>query len=217
MIFPSTNQMTGQTGIPVRRNYNDYYSRMSSMLPARVQAKNQNDYYNKMLGVQEKDQQATEDYYDNMYALNKDQAEAADNARKVGNWIQGAGAGLAGLNALDQYTDGGVKSGVKAAVTAIPSLFEKSIELPQGTNLAGVDLAGAPAKSSTWNTASGAVSDYVVDPVVSAAKDYVVDPIVSGAKDYVVDPIISGAKGLNKMFTDVTGFDIGETIGGLWS
>lgn len=191
MTFPSTNQMTGQTGIPVRHRYNDYYSMLSRQLPARVQAENQNRYYNDMLDVEQRNQQATERYYDNMYALNQDQAEAAEDARKKGLWIQGAGLGLAGANALNQYTDGGVE---KAGRAALDMVMPKTPEtLPGGFNLAGVDKAGAPPTDSFWDSASSGVGKAAV-----AVGDF--------AMDYIGTPLKKIGENAVDAFTDVTGF-----------
>jgi len=211
MIFPSTNQMTGQTGIPVRHRYDDYYSQLSAQLPARKQVENTNRYYNDMLDVEQRNQQATEGYYDNMYALNKEQAEAAEDARKKGLWLQGAGLGFAGANALNQYTDGGVEK----AVRSIPSLFTDNTTeklASMGTNLAGVDMAGGsgsgnlwessgigPAASGAWDVVSGGIGE-----AGSAVKDF--------ATDYIADPLKKLGQGVSDAFTDVTGF-----VGGLFS
>jgi len=216
MIFPSTNQMTGQTGIPVRHNYNDYYSQMAAQLPARQQVANQNDYYNDMLDVEQKNQQATEGYYDNMYALDKEQAEAAEDARKKGLWLQGAGLGIAGANALNQYTDGGVE---KAGRAALDMVMPSSTQSFSPGEIMSPQFAGtsAPSSDSFWGsaadgigTASGEVWDSVSDGVGEAAgavKDF--------ANDYIYEPVKSGASALSKMFTDVTGY-VGDAIGSLW-
>jgi len=235
MIFPSTNQMTGQTGIPVRHNYNDYYSQMAAQLPARQQVANQNAYYNDMLDVEQKNQQATEEnydkthalneeYYDNMYALDKEQAEAAEDARKKGLWFQGAGLGIAGANALNQYTDGGVEKAGRAALDMVmPSSVQSfSPAITQSFSpgeIMSPQFAGTstPSSDSFWSsaadgigTASGEVWDSVsggVGEAAGAVKDF--------ANDYIYEPVKSGASALSKMFTDVTGY-VGDAIGSLW-
>jgi hypothetical protein len=202
MIFPSTRQIAAQTGQRVAPDYGSYISGYAQQLPTLMALRDQQRYQNQMQNLEEKSLKQNQNQFDLNFALQQKAMDNERKAQKTGNILQMLGLAGAGVNALNQFTDGGVaKWGGQALQSVMPEATNWRDTVTDGAASSGIMSQLSRGAGNVWDTASDVVSDYVVDPV----SDYIVQPFV----DYVAEPVAEGA---TKLWDTVSDSGVGTAI-----
>jgi hypothetical protein len=176
-MIPSTSQMSGVTGLRIKRNQGAAIPDFGDIVAGR-RLQETKDYNNQLLDLRERGLEQDQSNADRSYSLGLDANKLAEKDAARGKRIQYGLLGLQGLNTLDSVTDGGVASLAGKGAEAVQGLFSPDVA-PVATEfakagdamaLANTDNVGIPNSSSLMGDIANAGNDYIVDPLVSGVK-----------------------------------------------
>jgi hypothetical protein len=198
MIFPSTRQISAQTGQRIAPDYSSYISGEAQQLPTLMALRDQKNYQDQSQALEQQSLEQNQNQFDLNYALQQKALEQDKKSQKTANVLQMLGLAGAGASALNQYTDGGLaKWGSAALGSVIPSTDAVADAVPTTSILSQLGTGAQSLWEGAGNIAGNAgelVSDYVVQPFV----DYVAEPVAEGASklwDVAADSDVGSAIG----------------------